>query len=60
MWYRIEEMGAQNVTNVRGWSVTRRMTNIVGVDFVHDSVRSSKLRVTTRVGTIDFGVGINV
>ena len=35
MWY--EEMGAGNFPDVHGGSVGRRMTNIVGVDFVHVS-----------------------
>ena len=35
----------------------QRMINMVGVDFVHGSVRSSKLRATTWVGPVNFGVG---
>jgi hypothetical protein len=38
--------------------MAQRMINMVGVDSVHGSVRSSKLRATTRAGPINFGVGI--
>jgi hypothetical protein len=37
--------------------MAQRMINMVGVDSVHGSVRSSKLRATTRAGPINFGVG---
>jgi hypothetical protein len=35
-----------DVDNVRERSVAQRMTNVVGVDSVHDSIRLSKLRAT--------------
>ena len=37
--------------------MAERMINMVGIDSVHRSVRSSKLRATTWVGPINFGVG---
>ena len=43
MWRGTEEMGTRNVSNVRGGSVARRMTNIVGASSVHGLVWSSKL-----------------
>ena len=37
--------------------MAERMINMDGIDSVHRSVRSSKLRATTWVGPINFGVG---
>ena len=38
MWCITKEMGLGNVPDVRGWSVAQRMTNVIGVDYVHDSI----------------------
>jgi hypothetical protein len=35
-------MGAGNVPNVQGGSVAQRMTIVVGVGFVHDSIEQQR------------------
>jgi hypothetical protein len=52
-----EEMEAKNVHNDRGTSMAQRMINMVGVDSIHDSVRSSKLRATSFGMTNKFWCG---
>ena len=37
--------------------MAERMINIVGIDSVHHSVRSSKLRATMWAGPVNFSVG---
>ena len=37
--------------------MAQRMINMVGVNSVHGSVWSSKLRATTWAGPVNFGVG---
>jgi hypothetical protein len=40
--------------------VARRMPTVVGVEYVHGSVRSGKLWATTCTGPLNYGVGIDV
>lgn len=48
------------VNNVQGVYVVERMTNVVGVDFVHDSVQPSKMWATMWAGPIISGMSIDM
>ena len=57
MWCINKDMGVMDVDNVRGRSVARRLTNVVGVDSVHGSIRLSKLWATTWATPVNSGMG---